>query len=115
MTSQDMQNCITMCWDCRTECEKTLFSHCIEEGGDHTEPDHVRIMMDCIQICQASADSMTRNSPVHMAICAACAEICEACAASCEKISGEHMKKCAETCRRCAQSCRAMGQMKRAA
>ena len=110
----NMKECIETCWECRTECEKMLFTHCIEEGGKHTEPDHVRIMMDCIQICQASADSMTRNSPIHMSICAACAEVCDACADSCEEIGG-HMKKCAELCRRCAQSCREMGQMKRAA
>tara|TARA_B100000378_G_C17922182_1_gene370098 strand:- start:47 stop:223 length:177 start_codon:yes stop_codon:yes gene_type:complete len=58
---------------------------------------------------------MRRNSKVHMAICAACAEVCEACAESCERIGGDHMKRCAEACRACAKSCREMSQMKKAA
>lgn len=110
-----MKDCIELCWKCRTECQDTLFNHCLEEGGKHLEPEHVRLMADCIQICQASADAMTRHSSMHASICTACAEICEACAKSCEKIGGEHMKACAETCRQCAKACRDMGQMKKAA
>lgn len=106
--TSEIKNCITQCWDCRTECQETLFTHCLEESGDHMEPNHVRIMMDCIQICQAAADSMTRMSPVHKAICEACASVCEDCAKSCEEIGGAHMKKCAETCLECARTCRKM-------
>ena len=108
-------NCITTCWECRDECQKTLFTHCLYEGGKHLEPEHVKLMADCIQICQTAADFMTRQSPLHASVCAACADICEACAKSCEAIGGEHMKRCAEICRRCAQSCREMSQMKEAA
>ena len=113
--NSNMKDCIELCWECRTACQNTLFTHCLEEGGAHLESGHVRIMADCVQICQAAADSMTRNSPVHQAICAACAEICEACAVSCEELEGEHMKKCARLCRDCADSCRTMGEMKQAA
>ncbi len=113
--SQHVKDCIELCWKCRHECQDTLFNHCLEEGGDHVEPEHVRLMSDCIQICQASADSMTRNSPFHAAICAACADICEACAKSCDAIGGEKMKACADICRACAKSCRDMGRMKQAA
>lgn len=111
----EMTKCITTCWECRTECQETLFNHCLYEGGKHAEAEHVKLMTDCIQICQTAADFMTRGSALHMATCAACAEICDACAKSCDQIGGDHMKKCAETCRRCAQSCREMSQMKRAA
>lgn len=110
-----MQNCIQACWECRDECQTALFTHCLYEGGKHTEAEHVKLMADCIQICQTAADFMTRESSMHIAICAACAEICEACARSCEKIDSDHMKQCAETCRRCAQSCREMSQMAKAA
>ncbi len=109
------QNCITTCWECRDECQKTLFTHCLYEGGKHVTPEHVKLMTDCIQICQAAADFMTRQSSLHASVCAACDEICEACAKSCEAIGGEHMKRCAEICRRCAQTCREMSQMKKAA
>lgn len=113
--NEDMKDCTQLCWECRAECQETLFNHCIEEGGKHVAPEHVRLMADCIQICQTAADFMTRNSALHLTVCAACADICEACARSCEKIGGEHMNRCAELCRRCAASCRTMSKMRKAA
>ncbi len=105
-TDPKMHDCITRCWSCRDTCQSTLFNYCMARG--HTEPDHVRLMMDCIQACQASADFMTRNSPVHAAMCRACAEVCDACANSCEAMDDPEMARCAEACRRCATSCREM-------
>ncbi len=110
-----LKSCIELCWTCRNECNETLFNHCLEEGGKHVAPEHVRLMSDCIQICQTAADFMTRQSPMHEATCAACADICEACAKSCEAIGGEQMKRCADVCRKCSKSCRDVGQMKKAA
>lgn len=99
---------VKLIWDCRTACMKTLYNHCVMEGGEHVEPAHVKIMTDCIQICQAAADFMTRGSDAQKSVCAACAEICEACAKSCEAIDDDEMKSCADICRRCAESCREM-------
>jgi len=113
--NKDLHSCITICWECRTECQETLFNHCFEMGGKHVEAEHIRLMADCIQICQTAADSMTRGSEAYLAICNACAEVCDACAVSCDKIGDEKMKRCAELCRRCAKSCREMAQMKKAA
>ncbi|MFY9288691.1 MAG: four-helix bundle copper-binding protein [Alphaproteobacteria bacterium] len=115
MQNTHIQECIKNCWQCRTECQETLFNHCLKEGGKHVEAEHVKLMMDCIQICQVSADFMTRGSKLHESVCAACADICEACAKSCDAIGGEKMKQCAEACRRCAKTCRDMGNMKKAA
>lgn len=112
---KSLQDCIRHCWDCRNECQETLFTHCLVNGGKHTEPEHVRLMADCIQICQTAADFMTRQSPMHMAVCRACAEICEACADSCAEFEDAHMQRCAETCRRCAQHCRDTSEMPRRA
>lgn len=113
--NKNLQACITTCWECRNECQETLFNHCLEVGGKHVEASHVRLMADCIQACQTAADFMVRGSQFHASECAACADVCEACAESCERIGGEEMKRCAEICRRCAASCREMGKMKKAA
>jgi hypothetical protein len=113
--SQEMRDCIKLCWDCRNECQEILFSHCLEMGGKHVEKEHVKLMADCIQACQTAADFMTRDSRLHAAECAACAEICKTCAESCERIGGTEMQHCAEICRRCADSCREMGRMRKAA
>src|SRR4051812_35991673 len=113
--NEDMRDCIRLCWDCRHSCQDTLFNHCLPIGGPHMEESHVRLMEDCIQICQAAADFMTRGSAMHASVCAACAEICEACAKSCEEIGDDAMMRCAKACRACAESCRRMGGMRRAA
>lgn len=101
----EMKDCITACWDCRTMVQKTLFNHCLEMGGNHVEQNHVRLMVDCMEICQTSADFMTRNSSVHASVCAACAEVCYACADSCVKIGGDEMHACAQLCRECGEMC----------
>ncbi|MBP2159016.1 MULTISPECIES: four-helix bundle copper-binding protein [Asticcacaulis] len=106
--TEPMTQCIALCWECRDECQTALFDHCLTMGGDHVAKHHVTAMTDCIQVCQTAADAMTRQSPIHAAVCAACAEACEACAKSCEQIGDTQMQKCAEVCRRCAQSCREM-------
>lgn len=111
MSDTTLKTCIALCWECRTECQKTLFDHCLKMGGRHAEAGHVRIMTDCIEMCQTAADFMTRHSTLHTATCAACAEVCEACAKSCEAVGGDRMTACAEICRRCAESCREMSRM----
>lgn len=114
---KEMRDCIALCWQCRALCQETLFSHCLEMGGEHVAPNHVKLMADCIQACQVAADFMTRDSALHVSTCAACADICEACAKSCDAIDSKEMKQCAEFCRQCAKSCRDMSKdgMKKAA
>lgn len=102
------QKCIETCQACRNECETMLFSHCLEKGGKYLESKHVRLMADCIEICQTAANAMLRGSENAPIICNACADICDSCADSCEEIGGPEMKQCAEMCRKCADSCREM-------
>lgn len=109
---KSMQDCVNLCWQCRTACQETLFSHCLEMGGEHVAPDHVKIMTDCIQACQVAADFMTRDSALHVSTCAMCADVCEACAESCEALEAPEMKKCADICRKCAKSCRDMSKQR---
>jgi hypothetical protein len=108
MQTHDHIQCIQDCNDCRDECEKTFFHDCLEKGGQHAEQKHVKLMADCIEICQVAANFMLRGSEHHAMTCSICADICEACADSCEEIGGPEMEKCIEVCRRCAQSCREM-------
>jgi len=109
--------CILLCWQCRDTCQDTLFNHNLARGGSHINADNIRIMTDCMEICQTAADFMRRNSHLSSVTCQACAEICEACADSCESMGKEHaaIQHCAEICRRCATSCREMSKMKQAA
>ena len=105
----NMQKCTKLCGDCHTECQEMLFNYCLPTGGKHVEAEHVKLMTDCIQACQAAADFMSRNSKFYASECSACADVCEACADSCDRLGDEKMKRSAEICRKCAQSCREMG------
>jgi hypothetical protein len=105
------QQCIRECIECYSICLQTTI-HCLEMGGPHAEPAHIRLMTDCAEICQTSANFMLRDSELHVRTCAVCAEICERCADDCERFGNEaRMRACADTCRRCAESCRQMAVM----
>lgn len=106
--NREMQECIENCHNCHDICAEAI-QHCLEKGGEHAAPGHIRLLIDCAQICHTSEDFMLRGSELHPATCEACARICEECAESCEELDADPMmKECAEHCRRCAESCRAM-------
>lgn len=101
-----MQQCIEACDECHSVCLQTAMNHCLETGGKNVEPEHFRLMINCSEICQTTANFMLSNSSMHMQMCAVCAEVCEACADSCEEIGD--MDECVRACRRCGESCRQM-------
>ena len=104
----EMRECIQRCTDCHNVCLETV-GHCLQLGGPHAEANHIRLLLDCAQICATSADFMLRGSDLHGRICGVCAEVCERCAEDCERFGDdEQMRRCAEECRRCADSCRRM-------
>ena len=105
-TTQNMQSCIDACNRCYQTCLHEAMNRCLESGGKHVAPDHMRLLLNCAEICQASANFMLSSSRYSKQICQLCAEICDACASSCEQIGG--MEDCARTCRECAASCREM-------
>ena len=110
--SQEMQECIQNCLNCHSVCLQTI-PYCLGMGGKHAEASHIRLMLDCEEICQTSANFMLRGSDLHGRTCGVCAEVCERCAQDCDQFGDDpQMKLCADTCRRCAESCRRMASMK---
>ena len=107
--SEEMKRCIQLCQDCHAVCVQTI-GHCLRMGGRHAAPEHIKLLMDCAQICTTTADYMARESSLHDRMCGLCSEICGLCADSCEHVGGDdHMvKQCAELCHRCAGSCERM-------
>jgi hypothetical protein len=106
LVNDEMQSCIAECLRCYQTCLSTAMGHCLEIGGQHTEPQHFSLMMACAEICRTSAHFMLLGSELHKHTCRQCAEICEQCAADCERV-GE-MRECVDACRRCAESCQKM-------
>ena len=106
----DMAHCIEQCLHCYRTCAETL-QHCIETGGHHTEPNHLKLMADCKDICLTSANFMMRGSERHVLTCGVCADVCQQCGDDCEKMGDDKvMKACADVCHACADSCREMAQ-----
>lgn len=105
---ETLRECMEECLNCHGICLNTI-TYCLEQGGRHAEADHIRLLLDCAEICQTSANFMLRGSLQHTRTCAVCAEICTQCAHDCQPLQDDaQMKNCAEACRRCAESCRQM-------
>lgn len=106
--SEEIRRCIQDCVECANICEQTL-AYCLEMGGRHAEPEHIRLLRDCVESCAMSASMMGRGSRFAGAHCALCADVCRACAESCGRFGpDEQMEACAEACRKCEESCRRM-------
>ena len=109
--SPSMDDCIRNCTDCHTICLETV-AHCLTKGGAHAEAGHIRLLLDCVDICRTSADFMMRGPRSHHRTCGAWADIGPAGADDCDRMADDSMmKRCAEMCRRCAESCRSMSRM----
>ena len=104
MLDEKMRACIQECHNCHDSCAETV-THCLQMGGEHAEPSHIRLLLDCAEICQTSANFMLRMSEFHGQTCGVCADVCERFG------DDQMMQECAEACRSCAQSCHEMAQM----
>ncbi len=106
---KDTQHCIENCIKCYKACTQAV-SYCLQKGGEHAKAEHINLLLNCADICQASAKFMLRGSSLHGSVCKVCAEVCNKCAEACERIGhcDEQMKECIEACRQCAESCKQM-------
>ena len=113
--AEEMQRCVQLCHDCHATCIQ-MIDHCLKLGGQYAAPAHIRLLMDCAQMCSITADFMARASSYHDRTCRLCAELCRSCAESCARVAGDDqpVKQCAELCRRCAESCDRMASNKAA-
>jgi hypothetical protein len=103
----EMERCIDNCTNCHRICLDTAARHF--RGEEEIAKTHVRLLLDCAEICATSADFMIRGSEMHAYTCQACATICDRCADQCDRMGEDpYMAACAEICRRCAETCREM-------
>jgi hypothetical protein len=108
---EHFSECLENCLACYRVCTETM-SHGWQLGGHYAEAAHLRLLADCADICQTSANFLMRGSERHSSVCAVCAEVCLRCAEQCERFADdEWMKVCAAACRRCAESCQLMTAM----
>src|SRR5437870_5592734 len=86
--TEQLERCIEDCQGCHSICLQTI-NHCLDKGGRHTEAQQIRLLQDCVQICQTGADFMIRGSDRHGLTCFVCSEVCDACAGDCEQFQGD--------------------------
>ena len=106
-----MKDCIDLCWASHLMCLETAAGLTVT-GSSATALQLAAMLSDCAEICQTTANSMIRRSPLHTVLCQACAEVCERCARACgQQGSNPSLARCVESCRSCSESCRHMATM----
>jgi len=91
---------------CALTCHSMALVHCLEMGGAHTHPPHLRLMLDCASVCTTTAELAGHKSQFHTQMAALCAVICETCAEACAALGD--MEDCVAACQRCAAHCRTL-------
>jgi hypothetical protein len=102
-----MHDAIELCLRTHQECMET-FQYCLQRGGEHSDPHHLKLMQTCVEITYSAARFMMLQSSYHHMICEICAQICQACAKSCESLRDDAMLDCSKLCLACADSCQIM-------
>ena len=105
--SRQTQEAIAALHNCHIACLSMASVHCLEMGGDHARPQHLRLMMDCAEFCAFTADALSRKSQFHIPFALLCADVCQTCADDCAYLSD--MEVCAAACRRAVAACQALG------
>lgn len=63
--NDEMRRCVDECLSCFRTCLESV-THCLEKGGRHAEASHIRLLLDCAEICETSAGFMLRTSDLHI-------------------------------------------------
>jgi hypothetical protein len=102
-----MRDCIESASEAYTVCTETL-THCLHGDGELGDARHLRLLIDCAEICQTAENALLRASELSQLLATVCIEACEKCAESCRALDGsdEQLALCAEVCLRCADRCR---------
>ncbi|MBP0600648.1 hypothetical protein J8I26_21220 [Herbaspirillum sp. LeCh32-8] len=104
----EVDSCQQACLHCHEVCRKIAFD--VSAGaGQGMRLDDVRLLFECAELCQLSANWQLSGSQYCRQICAVCAQLCRECESRC---AGKmNMEECEYVCRRCAESCEAMAAM----
>lgn len=111
--SQQTEEGLKALTHCAVTCHSMALVHCLELGGEHAKPQHLRLMLDCATICATTAELVSHKSQYHTQIAALCVDVCDTCAEECEKLGG--MEDCVTACRNCARHCVALARPAHAA
>jgi hypothetical protein len=101
MSTQDMKAGMEGCIECHRICFELAMNHCLETGGEHIEPAHFRLMINCAELCRTSSNFVLAGPDLDKLTYGLCAEVCRRYADDCQQLDA--MEECAAACRRCAE------------
>ncbi|NIP81500.1 MAG: hypothetical protein GWM90_20710 [Gemmatimonadetes bacterium] len=105
--SDEMARCIDECTRTHQVC-LTASGHALRHGGAENTAHVIRVLSDCVEICQTAANFMLRGSPNHRQVCSVSARICREVAEECSVFDDEVMRQVVEVTTACAETCEAM-------
>jgi hypothetical protein len=107
-----LAECIEACASCEFACNACSDACLLEPDIDKLRR-CIRLNLDCVDICAATARLLTRRQTVDKHLHAqleACARVCASCDEECRRhaASHEHCRVCADACRICEEHCRGL-------
>lgn len=104
--SPEITRALDECTRCHQIC-LTGSGHVLRQGGDLADARHIRLLSDCVELCETNSNFMLRGSPFAQETAALCAEICRQCADELDGSDDAVIQTCADACRDCAEACEA--------
>ncbi len=102
----DSRACLEACMTCQQSCLETASIHCLEIAGSRANARLVRLLLDCAEMCQTSANFLVRGSDLRGYTCGLCSHVCHECAEECATISGDaRLEQCRSQCIHCVEQC----------
>jgi hypothetical protein len=107
-----LARCIEACASCELACNACADACLLEADIDKLRR-CIRLDLDCLDICSATARLLSRRQTVDKHLHAqleACARVCASCGEECRRhaASHEHCRVCAEACSKCEAQCRGL-------
>lgn len=99
----ELQECVTHCLECHRICLGAAMKYHLNAEANRIEPAHVRLLINCAEICHTTATAILVGAPLLKPTCRVCAKVCRRCAADAERHGG--MEECAQASQRCADFC----------
>ena len=103
----DMARCIDSCTRMH-QVALTAAGHALRHGNGENSNHVIRVLSDCVEMCQTAANFMLRGSPNHTRVCAVNAEICREVAKTCGEFEDEAMRTVTKAAEECAEACESM-------
>lgn len=105
--SPEIARALDECTRCH-QISLTGSGHLLRQGGDLADAHHIRLLSDCVELCQTVSNFLLRGSPFGKRTAALCAEICRQCADELNGSTDAVIQTCAQACGDCAEACEAV-------